>query len=345
MIKFSPVIVLALALPLAFVLGFSAHRAGICTVKAVAEIFTTRRAFMLIAFAKTALWVMLLTIVIALAAGDWPPNVQRWDLSHQALAGGLIFGIGAAVNGGCVFSSLTKLADGKFGLLVAVLAMPAGAALQYWILAPPLDLPSPRAVVAPIADAALAGLLLVILLVALIWELRRLLRNTTGSWMLRQRILAESYRLSTAAALIGLSNAFLLSMMGSWSFASIASRSITDGGGVGSDMLWLFWLVNLAAFAGMIASTLQRRSFAPQLPSLGVIARHGCGGLMMGVGIVLIPGGNDSLLLYGIPALSPHALPAYAAILVGIALVFGVAKLMGRSLPEVHCTGDICRLS
>lgn len=65
----------------------------------------------------------------------------------------------------------------------------------------------------------------------------------------------------------------------------------------------------------------------------------------MGIGIVMTPGGNDSLLLYGIPALSPHALPAYLAILAGIALVFGAARLMGLPLPQVRCTGDVCRLS
>ncbi|NIA70635.1 hypothetical protein HBA54_18720 [Pelagibius litoralis] len=44
MLHLAPALILALALPLAFVLGFSAHRAGICTVKAVAEVFTTRSA-------------------------------------------------------------------------------------------------------------------------------------------------------------------------------------------------------------------------------------------------------------------------------------------------------------
>ena len=335
-------VILLLALPLAFVLGFSAHRAGICTVNAVAEIFTTRRAHMLISFAKTALWVLLLTILVSLAAGDWPPRVERWALTPHAVIGGLIFGIGAAVNGGCIFSSLTKLADGRFGLLAGLLAMLAGAGLYDRVLAPRLAIPGPQAMQAPIANAALTGLLLAVVLLLLIWELRRLLRGSAGPRRLRQRVLAQSYRLSTAAALIGLCNALLILLIGSWFFAATAIRSVTGGS---NTSLWLFWLVNAAALAGMVASTLQRRSFRPQRPKVGALLCHIGGGLLMGIGIVMTPGGNDSLLLHGIPALSPHALPAYLAILAGIALVFGTARLMGLSLPQVRCSGDVCRLS
>ncbi len=43
----------------------------------------------------------------------------------------------------------------------------------------------------------------------------------------------------------------------------------------------------------------------------------------MGLGTSLVPGGNDVLLLNAIPGLSPHALPAYLAILVGIPINLG----------------------
>ncbi|MGI9412681.1 MAG: hypothetical protein ACR2PM_03375, partial [Hyphomicrobiales bacterium] len=55
--------VFTVSLLLAATLGFAAHRAGICTVKAVAEIVTTRRVHMLASFGKTILWVMLVTMV------------------------------------------------------------------------------------------------------------------------------------------------------------------------------------------------------------------------------------------------------------------------------------------
>ena len=49
---------------LAGLVGFFADRTSICTVKAVEEIFTTRRAFMLLSFAKTVLWMTGVSILL-----------------------------------------------------------------------------------------------------------------------------------------------------------------------------------------------------------------------------------------------------------------------------------------
>jgi len=54
--------ILSLSMILAVVIGFSIQRASICMVKAVAEIFTTHRALMLISFAKTILWIELVMV-------------------------------------------------------------------------------------------------------------------------------------------------------------------------------------------------------------------------------------------------------------------------------------------
>ena len=39
----------------------------------------------------------------------------------------------------------------------------------------------------------------------------------------------------------------------------------------------------------------------------------------MGFGTALAPGGNDVLILYGIPTVSPYAVPTYTALAVGVA--------------------------
>jgi hypothetical protein len=43
------------------------------------------------------------------------------------------------------------------------------------------------------------------------------------------------------------------------------------------------------------------------------------GGMLMGFGAALAPGGNDALVMYGIPTLSPYALPTYLALAGGVA--------------------------
>ncbi len=62
----------------------------------------------------------------------------------------------------------------------------------------------------------------------------------------------------------------------------------------------------------------------------------------MGLGAAMIPGGNDVLILHGIPFLSPHAVPAFLAMLVGIAVSLMGMRALGRDIPRIDCGGDIC---
>lgn len=50
--------IILLSWGLAAILGFAAHRASICTVRAVAEILSTGRAYCLLSFGKAVLWVL-----------------------------------------------------------------------------------------------------------------------------------------------------------------------------------------------------------------------------------------------------------------------------------------------
>ena len=52
-------------------------------VKAVAEIFTTRRAFMLISFAKTIVWIELVTIPLTWLFGRRLPEGSYSALARQ----------------------------------------------------------------------------------------------------------------------------------------------------------------------------------------------------------------------------------------------------------------------
>lgn len=71
--------------------------------------------------------------------------------------------------------------------------------------------------------------------------------------------------------------------------------------------------------------------------------RHLIGGTLMGAGAVLIPGGNDTLILKSLPGLSPHAIPAFAALLFGICATLLLMRLFTGKTLRVDCTNDICR--
>ncbi len=326
----------------AFVLGFAAHRAGICTVKAVAEIITTGRAFMLGAFLKTSVWVLSLTF-LGFAVLDVSTEFTHWPITVYSILGGLLFGVGAAVNGGCTFSTLTRLGDGDVSFGATVIGWPIGAWIENTVLASVhiapvrIQVGSMQAAGEPmVAVASLAATMWVI------WQAAIILPP-----ILRQRsvlpiLLAPQYRLSSAAALIAGCNLILYHTFGQWSFTSVILSSVAPVRFPPvSPIAWL-WLDLVFALAGIVTSSVIRKSFRFVKPSAGELAAHGLAGIAMGFGAAMIPGGNDSLVLYGIASLSPHALPAYASILAGIALTFLVARRFGASVPTIYCAGDVC---
>ncbi len=332
-----------ISLGLAGVLGFAAHRASICTVKAVEEVLTTRRAFMLLSFAKTVLWVMAVTALLVWALPESRANLAGWPVSLAGLAGGLVFGVGAVFNKGCAFSTLTRLGGGQLSMLVSLAGFVLGV-LAHDLLEPPALVPT-----APASDALLAGADLGPRLVAValglwgLWEAWRLWRSRPAGTRLRALALAEHYRLSTAALLLGLSNAVLYALHGTWAYTSTVTRGVQQALGEGAGPATAAWLLFAFLVVGVAASAWQRRSFRLRWrPRPGWLS-YLLGGALMGFGAALVPGGNDVLILHAIPLLSPHALPAYLAMLAGIFVTLAVMRRLGASLEAIDCSGDICR--
>ncbi len=216
--------ILAAAMALAAVLGFAAHKAGICMVKAVAEMMTSQRPYMLLAFAKTSAW-SFLAIVMAAWVGDGA-TYQRWPMAWPEVAGGVVFGIGAAVNGGCVFSTLSRLADGRAGALAAVSMWPAGALIATTWLGSIGYLVVPEQTGSSDLKHEVSWLLIAGLgawATLELWRIGFRMWKRPASSGLGPRLLT----LSSAAALIGLSNGYIYRHFQSWSFTSAVMRSIS----------------------------------------------------------------------------------------------------------------------
>ncbi len=324
-----------LSLLMGAILGFSAHRAGLCTVKAAAEVLTTRRGHFLWSFLKSAAWVMALTAVVG--AFGHPANFTRWPLTGLSVLGGVLFGVGAGLNGGCTFSTLTRAVDGNIGLWITVAGWPIGM----WV-ATALPLSHPMPVVVPQLDYPFAILLL--LCIALLWESILIVRRFWRKHKLHRVLGASVYTLSAGAALVGISNAVIIEATGPWSFSSTILCGIGARSSTSCAQPVLAWGILGTAILGMAFSSLQRGSFSLHLPRAGSALRHGAGGVLMGLGTVLVPGGNDGMILFAIPSLSPHALPAYAGVFGGILVTLAIMRAFGRRIPPVLCNGDICRV-
>lgn len=334
---------LAVSLGAAAFLGFAAHRGSICNVKAVMEVMTSRRGYMLTSFLKTILWAFAVVLAATWITLEGPPLSPGYWPSTASLIGGFVFGLGAAVNGGCAFSTLNKLGSGDFGTLGTLVGFVAGLFLAFGVTTE-LEV---------YADSAPSGLPLnsrlwtvLLSLLTLLWivsELRRLWARRDRSQSNRDRILANRYRLSTAALIIGLCGGLLYVLYGPWVYTAGLTQAVRWSLELGDAPeqigLWLF----AAVLFGIIVSAIQRKALRARIGSVWMILRHLLGGTMMGAGAALVPGGNDHLVLSAIPLWLPHAVPAYLAMLVGIATVLAMHRWMTGDLPRLACSGDVCR--
>src|SRR5260370_18279579 len=109
---------------LACALGaFAPHRARVCTVRAIAEVISSRTGHMLASIGKSAMWVIVVTSPVILLMPSAGASLTGWPLSGSAGLGGFIFGIGAAINGRCAVSTLAPPVYREAGMLCAATSL------------------------------------------------------------------------------------------------------------------------------------------------------------------------------------------------------------------------------
>jgi uncharacterized membrane protein YedE/YeeE len=328
-----------LAIVLALILGFASHRASVCTVRAVAEVMSSRRASMFASVGRSVLWVWAVTLPLFWLMPEGATGIAGWQLTGMAMLGGLAFGLGAAVNGGCAYSTMARLVDGDGRMLAAIAGFSAGALVFATLAGSNLvarPAPSPALI-----DTVLpwSAVLAALMLLWALYEAVRLWRTRDRGARLVDLLLASRYRLSTAALLIGLPGALLFLLFGPFGYTATFELVIEGSLGTRPWPSTTRWVLLVAVLVGMLASTVQRGSFRVDWRPRAAWLLNAAGGALMGFGTALAPGGNDALVLYGIPILSPYALPTYAALAVGVAIglllmraLFGVeAKVETRN--------------
>lgn len=337
--------ILVLGMVCAALIGFAAHRASLCNVRAVAEIMSHRTAHMLSSLLQAALWMALLSGSLVQIGGHAPPPVSMPVATAWAVAGGWLFGSGAALNGGCSLSTLHRLADGELGMLATLL----GFALGVIVWASALSFTG-AATLSPVASVwirwpSMSPWLLGALLfwaLARLATLRRLAKESPAT-RLGQRLLAPSYHLTASAALMGLAGGVLYATQGAWSYTNHLRTSVLHAWPGGQTPSAAHTALVAALVIGMLASAWQRRSLVwRRPPTWRAGIRHAGGGVLMGAGAAMVPGGNDTVLLNALPTLATQAVAAYLAMLAGIATVLWSMRRARMSMPSVDCTPAGC---
>lgn len=273
-------------------LGFAIQRGGTCMVAAVEEFWTRCRLGLARSLVETALWVTLLVGLAALI-GLCVPTTPRVTPGLSVVLGGVLLGIGACLNGACALGTLARIGSGQWSFFVTLAGIIAGieAAAAVGMMS------GPDQNVAMMPSVSTLIFASGFLLVALHW---RSISGLIGSGKLDLR-----YTSRWATVVIGICITIIAMSVGSWSYTGALRAIFHDG-----PLSHTFDLaMMMAILAGAIAGGRLRRSAGQPEARSGLMnfARHLGGGLLMGLGGGLVPGGNDQLILFNAPMFEPFA--------------------------------------
>lgn len=309
-----------LAAALSFVAGFALHRGGICAVRAVHDVVENGRWGRFFALVECAAWALIVLLLVEatghIAHAAWPATGSIL----VAVVGGSLFGLGALVNGACAFGSAGRLAGGdvSFLLLIPGFVLGALAALQLGVAVSLRHLPMSH-----VRGWAFVMLVAALVLFA-VWRISTAWRAAPTLGRVLGKLSAPRWPPGLAMAIIAFSNVGLMLIVVAWPYTNLL-LDISIGRGMEITFRVALALVFLA---GAIAGAVSAGRFRLRGASIDELSVCLGGGFVMGFGASLIPGGNDALVLLGLPLLQPTAIAAYAAMVAVIATGFGVQKLV-----------------
>ncbi len=107
-------------------MGFAIQRGRVCFAASFRDLFISGRGDLMRAVllglmvATTAYAALMARMVPDPSFGDLAPKVHVWPLGWNVLVGGLLFGAGMVLAGGCVSGTLWRIGEGYVGSLVAL---------------------------------------------------------------------------------------------------------------------------------------------------------------------------------------------------------------------------------
>jgi len=288
------------------VMGFSIQRGATCTVAAVDEALTQRTTRRLAALVEASLWVAAGLLVAA--QFHWLPPPSGYALNGWTIAGAILLGLGAFVNRACVFGAIARLGSGEWAYAATPVGFFAGCLSVNMIFpvpaAPPLGEMSP--VFAATGAAWLIG-------AVLLWRVAASVRSSNKRAL--ATLAPKSWSPRAATIVIGITFLITLVTANAWAYTDVLAELARGmAHSVAARALLAVALLVGACVGGWSAGLFRARP-----ASAAQWARCFGGGVLMGWGSLLIPGGNDGLILVGMPLLWPYAWAAFATMCVTIA--------------------------
>lgn len=300
-----------LILLLVFVAGYAVQRGSTCAVAAVHTLVEQGRGERFLSFLLCAAVALAVMAAGALLGSDSFGHYRGSNAALMPIAGGALFGLGAWLNGRCAFGTIARLGAGEAARLGTLAGFFTGFALadRTGLPAPTPNLASP--LVGANAAWVLAGALSAGAVLAL---------------ATRGRAPGEGWSPLRSMGLIGVINGTLLVIAAGWPYTNLLMDLATS---TGMDIVWR-GLMALVFIIGSLSGALLSGTFRVEAGAPGLWARALAGGMLMGIGATLVPGGNDTMLLVGMPLLLLNFALAYAAMIAVLLLAFGAKRLARR---------------
>lgn len=289
----------------ATVMGYAIQRGATCAVAAVEELATLGTARRLASLLEASLWVAG-GLVVAQALGFANVMPAAHTVGPSTLFGGVLLGLGAFVNRACVFGAIARLGSGEW----AYLLMPPGFYLGCLATGTAFAPAEPGVLWqgSPLLSASIW--LATPFLCFASWRMAghvRVIRGGVGQAPLRARIAAQLWTPHSATMVIAVAFVIMLLAVGAWAYTDVLAELARGMAG----NLPLRMTLLLALFMGAVAGGWSTSRFRMSRMRTVDVTRCLSGGFLMGWGSTLIPGGNDGLILVGVPLLHPHAWMAF----------------------------------
>jgi len=304
-------------------MGYAIQRGATCTVAAVDELVSRRSARRLASLVEAALWVGG-GLLLAQALHMLPKMPPGHAASGWTVLGGALLGLGAWVNGACVFGAIARLGSGQWAYLVTPLGFYAGCLSVGRLFGMPAA--HPLAEGSPVLQAP-PGVAALFVAFAL-WRSAGVLlgaapavSGTAPPW--HRALASRVWSPHVATTVIGISFVVMLLAVGAWAYTDVLAELAR---GMAANLPGRSLLL-LALLLGAMAGGWTAGRWRHTPPTVAQLARCFGGGLLMGWGSLLIPGGNDGLILVGMPLAWPYAWLAFATMCVAI----GTAQLLQRA--------------
>jgi uncharacterized protein len=324
------------ALAVGLATGAVMARGGLCFNRALRCAAFERRPALLRAFAvAVAVQLLLLPALVALDVDPLVRSAEAGGLPLLPVAqvvGGLVFGAGMALAGGCVTGMLWKAGSGSVALALAIVGFAAGELL---IRGPGSGVietlddasrPSERSL-AGLLDVAYEPAALALGVLAVVLALRS---GWRGAWRgVALGVVAAAAWLAADLAGYGYGLGFVGAAEGT-------RAAISAGGGLPFQLFLALGVLGGAALAG------SRRL---RIPNAARAARAVAGGLLMGAGGSVAHGCNIGHGLTGVPLLSLGSVLATAAMAAGALLTWRLVVAPSSRVRGTETRGGRSRLS